>query len=292
MKYHLHENGWTVLVEDLDLSKVTEDEVDLLSRLIARYTAVVIRNQKLTLTDELRICHMFKDPKPMLTMDDEYFKQSAADLTADPIGLICRVTGEKDEDGNTGIAGHSEEMSWHNNRTFDPKRKPIIWLYSLRGSAGSRTSYNNTTLAYNDLDQATKDKIKDLKCVYFSGISFSTDALENNEVHKNKQVITEFTPPLVYTNIANQTGLYLSLYQLESFVGMTKEESMAIAEPLFDFITQDKYCYHHDWQDGDVVLAEQWLGVHKRWPFEKIEQRLLHRAAFDFTDQDYTKDIE
>jgi hypothetical protein len=58
---------------------------------------------------------------------------------------------------------------------------------------------------------------------------------------------------------------------------------------LFNHILKEQYLYHHDWQDGDLVISEQWLGIHKRWPFEKMNQRLLHRAAMHFPDQDYTK---
>jgi alpha-ketoglutarate-dependent taurine dioxygenase len=288
MKYHLHENGWTVMLDDFDFKQATQEDIDLISRLLAKYTLVVVRNQKLSLQDEIRVCHMFKNPEPLLNPGDEYFKQSAADLSIDPTGLICRVTGEKDADGNPGLAGHVDEMVWHNNHPYRADRRPIIWLYGVRGTAGSRTSWNNTTLSYKDLDPITKDKIKDLKCVYVTDISLSDDYVESKDYDNYKTVVTEFTPLLVYTNIANQTGLYLSPYQLETFEGLSKEETKEIVDPLFEFITQDKYCYHHDWQDGDVVLAEQWLGIHKRWRFEGIEQRLLHRAAVDFTDQDYT----
>lgn len=284
MKYHLHENGWTVIVEDLDFNTVTQEEINLICKLVAKYTLVVVRGQKLSLQDEIRVLHMFKNPKPAFAQTDEYFEQNAADLVNDPTGLVCRVTGAKDEKGRTGIAGHEEEMAWHNNSPFDPDRSPIVWLYSVKGSEGSVTSYNNTILAYNDLDQETKNKIKDLKCIYFSGVRLEVGELGEAP---NKVVNEEFNPPLVYTNIAGQVGLYLSPYLLENFVGLTKEQTKEIVDPLFEFVTQDKYCYHHHWKDGDVVLAEQWLGIHKRWPFKEIENRLLHRAAADFTDQDY-----
>ena len=79
-------------------------------------------------------------------------------------------------------------------------------------------------------------------------------------------------------------GIYLSYFQLDYFEGMTREESMAIAKPLHDHLTQDKYCYHHDWQNGDLVIGDQWFGIHKRWPFEKITERLLHRSVFGYVD--------
>jgi len=289
MNYQMHENGWTVIVDDFDFNHATKEDIDLISRLIAKHTVVVVKNQQLSLEEEIRVCHMFKDPEPAFKPNEGSFKRSAADLKIDPTGLICRVTGEKNEDGETGIAGHASEMAWHNNMPYEPTRRSIVWLYAVRGSNGSRTSWNNTILAYNDLDQATKDKFKQLKCIYFSGINLANEYVSTGKAEdENKQVIETFTPPLVYTNNANQTGLYFSPYLLERFVGLTKEETKAIVDPLFEYVIQDKYVYHHDWQDGDIVLSEQWLGIHKRWPFEQIEKRMLHRAAFEFTDQDYS----
>jgi alpha-ketoglutarate-dependent taurine dioxygenase len=67
---------------------------------------------------------------------------------------------------------------------------------------------------------------------------------------------------------------------------MTKDESREFIKPLRDHVLQDKYIYHHDWQDGDVVIAEQWLGIHKRWRFEAMNQRVLHRTTFNYANVD------
>ena len=58
-------------------------------------------------------------------------------------------------------------------------------------------------------------------------------------------------------------------------------------EFLKEFIIREEYVYHHDWEDGDILIADQEIGIHKRWPFKEIEKRLLHRMAFEFPDQDY-----
>lgn len=289
MKYEIHENGWTVIVRDFDFNQATKAEIDLISRLVAKHTVVVVKNQSLTLEEEIKVCHMFKDPEPAFKPSDHMFKSSAADLKIDPIGLISRVTGEKDEDGEPGIAGHASEMAWHSDMPYDPLRRSIVWLYAVRGSKGSRTSWNNTILAYNDMSQEDKDRIKDLKCIYFSGINLDDEYIKSGTaLDQDRTIIESFTPPLVYTNISGQTGLHFSPYLLERFVGLTKEETKEIVDPLFDHVVNNKYVYHHDWEDGDVVLSEQWLGIHKRWPFLDIEKRMLHRAAFEFTDQDYS----
>jgi len=137
-------------------------------------------------------------------------------------------------------------------------------------------------VGYNDLDQTQKDFLSTLKIRAKKGI--------DHAVHKagtTGMVVDGYNPDVVYTNIAGKTGLFFPFLQIESFVGMTPAESQAIIKPLAEFTIQEKYCYHHDWQDGDLVISEQWLGIHKRWKFEGIEKRMVHRAVFDFPDQDY-----
>jgi len=67
---------------------------------------------------------------------------------------------------------------------------------------------------------------------------------------------------------------------------MTKEQSDPILKRIWDYCQQEKYMYHHDWLPGgsEVVIAEQWLSVHKRHFFDKMSTRFMHRTAFDYTN--------
>ena len=58
-----------------------------------------------------------------------------------------------------------------------------------------------------------------------------------------------------------------------------------IPNELFEYlkkhILQDKYRYDHHWKDGDLVLSEQWLTIHKRHAFERMDKRLMHRITIE-----------
>jgi alpha-ketoglutarate-dependent taurine dioxygenase len=282
MNYTLHENGWTVLA-NVDLKIITQDEVNQLARLIASNTCVVIRNQFLTVDEELRVINMFKNPEVFVEehIPEERYKQWYVENTG---GMITRVTGKKNEHGTPGIAGYVDEMTWHCNHPYRKERRPIVWLYGVKGTEGSRTSWNNNILSYNDLDQKQKDFFATLKIRAKKGMEHA-----ERKQGKDGWIVDDYTPPLVYTNNAGKIGLFFPFLQIGGFVGMTEKESQDIIKPLAEHTIQEKYCYHHDWQDGDLVLSEQWLGIHKRWRFEAIENRMVHRAVFDFPDQDYTQ---
>ena len=278
INYTIHENGWTVLA-DVDLKNCTQEDVNSIAKLIASNTCVVFRNQLLTIEDELRFLNMFKDPTPMVGQDDPIFKDWVSNIEKDPTGVLCRVTAEK-RDGAVGMAGW-HEFDWHCNDPETPGRCPIVYLHGLRGTAGSRTSWNNNILAYAGLSDDIKNRLQNLHSIY--GNISAPDC----PTHIGVQYNTEWTPPLVHKTITGQTSMYFTPLQFGKFVELSQEESDELKTFLHKHVLDDQYIYHHDWQDGDVVISDQWNGVHKRWPFDKMNVRILHRSMAYYPDQDY-----
>ena len=281
MKIKLHDNGWTVLVEDLAIQEATQEEINIIGNYLAKNTTVVLRNQHLTVQDEIDVCSKFGNVE-RLTLSD---RPKHAGLWVDGSdNKITRVTGALNDHGHPGLFGHISDLDWHCNASALPDRMPIVWMYAVEGTVGSRTSFINNINTYEDLqkeDLEFFDLIKDLKVVCgFEKGRYSEISMNEND----KDINPHFTPNLVHTNVGRKTGFYCSPNQIFYFEGMTEEASKPIIEKLRDFIFQEKYMYHHDWQNNDLLFSEQWLNIHKRWRFEDIEHRLLHRMCVDFAN--------
>lgn len=167
-----------------------------------------------------------------------------------------------------GLFGHKKALDWHANKPSEPNRCSIVWIYAVKGSEGSVTSWIDNKKAYEDLSDEYKEWCERIKftCGFKKG-GYTDDP--TFPVHHNKNNVHN----LVYTNEYGQKGLFFPFLQIME----------GIPKTLFDYlknhILQDKYRYDHHWKDGDLVVSEQWLTIHKRHSFEKMNERLMHRIA-------------
>ena len=81
---------------------------------------------------------------------------------------------------------------------------------------------------------------------------------------------------IYHKNVAGVEGLFFPFLQIFN------EEWDPFFDELKEIALDPYFQYHHFWKDGDIVISEQWLSLHKRWEFEHMDKRLLHRIAFDY----------
>lgn len=278
MKVHYPVNTWTAFVEDCDIRNLTEGDINFLGNLLAEKTVLVFRGQTLSPADEVKFCGQFGD----MDQHREFTPQMTKSICIPGFPEISRVTGKLDDEGMPGLHGHKGDLDWHCNKVSNPNRKPIVYLYSLEGSKGSRTSWTNSVFAYADLPANIKKKINDLTMDV--SLSFKGYSDLGKIFNLKDDVITpNYHPRIVQKNAMGHTSLYFPFLQIAGVRGLSDSESRDLSDFLIGHMMQDKYLYHHDWEDGDVVISDQWSGLHKRWAFEGMESRLLHRIAMDYS---------
>lgn len=263
------DNGWTIFIED-DIKKLSNEEILQVGRLCVSNMCVVFKKQKLTPDEELRICSIIGDHQ-IYPSDSERSKHIRFNHG------ILRVTGQKNEHNEEGLFGHTSALDWHANQTSNKNRMPLIWLYGVEGTTGSRTSWINNIASYEGLPENTKNKIKDIKvyCGYKKN-RYSPSNFFIEHVHKDNLI------DLVQTNKEGKTGLFFPFLQIFGFDGYNETDFKEIMDELIQHVLNPEYCYHHDWEDGDIIISEQWLSIHKRWEFEHMDKRVLHRIAFNY----------
>jgi taurine dioxygenase len=271
-----------VEVSDLDLSqKLSPDTLKSLHSLTLEHLVVVFRGQTLSTDEQVNLCQEFGN----IGRFKGTVKNHISRWCEDGRDGILRVTGRKDSSGQvSGIFSHNSTLDWHSNKPKDIDRLPFVWLYAVSHTQGSRTSWLNCAAAYRDMDNHLKDRLDDINGLYaFLPNTYTEEPIFGS--HSTPPVAQKFVRQLSNGN----TGIFFPFYQMAGFEGLSKTESMNLIEEIKSHVVNEKYIYHHDWQDGDVVISEQNLTIHKRWACD-TSQRLLNRVTFDFSkvsDQDH-----
>ncbi len=266
MKYKSDKSGWPVVLEDIDLCKVSQTEINQIGKLLATNVVVVAKNQSLSIDDEICVLEMFDDLYRFdvgNNPEDSPYKNC---IVEDSNQRLVRVTGELDSSGNIGFAADNDGIGWHLDNVQSAYRRSLTWLYGVHGTVGSKTIYTNTLMAFQDLGEEIQTRLKPL-------------TLDVNSKH--------YFPKIVQSNKFQIDGLYFPFRQFLSIKDMSAEENKELITLLTNHILQEKYMYTHDWNDGDVLIADQWFGIHKREYFSNMDKRLLHRAYIN-----YPRDIE
>jgi hypothetical protein len=276
INYHLHENNWVVFLDNINFKTIVQKDINDIAKLISTNTIVIARDQYLTIEEQIRVLKMFKNPykfKPTENKQDHDYKNAVVNNSED---MLLRITAELDKNNNPGVFFNPEGLLWHTDDPSNLHRGPITWFYGVKGMEGSTTSFINNIMTYDDLKIDLKNILKN---VYF----FSCD-LENSDGILNK----ENPIKLVYENLSGISGLFFPFNQIDHFKGPLQKDHN-LKNFLINHITQEKYCYNHNWKDGDVIFSDQRLSLHRRLPFNNMELRVLHRGHLDYPEQEYKK---
>jgi alpha-ketoglutarate-dependent taurine dioxygenase len=288
MKISYPHGNWPAFIEDADLANLTDDEIQLVGQKVLECAVVVIKGpHNITIDQEVEFSKRFGkcvpynrkplDPNLDLEKFDRFWRADHRESE-----YIDSVTGKLNEDGLPGLHGMKEELGWHCGQVWNPYRTDAVSLYGVYGSAGSQTIYFNSANSYNDLSDEWKERIANLHVRPLRGYNLYSKTGEVFELD-NSEVTTGYRPCVKNVNKAGITTIYLPFNQVAGFYELedNPEEDQYVMNYLKEHMTQEKYLYRHQWEDGDYIIWDNWNGLHMRPPFAEMENRLLHRMQFN-----------
>ena len=179
-------------------------------------------------------------------------------------------------DGKRIIPGETFHVD-HSNHPRPPK---VTTLFAVElPSSGGDTQYVNMHDAYDDLPEATKQKIDRLKAVHVYLSKYSPRSLGKISEESRSKLPPPGVHPLVRTHPENgRKALFLNPVRMESIVGMEDQDALALIDELMRHATQKKYEYRHKWRPGDWVLWDNRSVMHQANPdYDMRERRYLYR---------------
>lgn len=170
-------------------------------------------------------------------------------------------------------------MFWHFDGSLQPLPNLATLLRAVQLSeTGGQTEFCNTYAAYEDLPEADKEAIAELRVVHSAERSqyYVTPEMSYDEVAFWQKSPTKACP-IVWTHQSGRKSLLLGATS-DYVIGLPVEESRALLARLRDWATQPQYVYQHQWQPGDLLIWDNTGTMHRVLPYAVDSGRLMHRT--------------
>jgi alpha-ketoglutarate-dependent taurine dioxygenase len=170
-------------------------------------------------------------------------------------------------------------LFWHFDGSLQPYPNLATLLRAITLSdIGGETEFCNTYAAYDDLPQADKELIADLRVVHSAERSqyYVTPEMSYEEIAFWQKSPTKACP-IVWTHQSGRKSLLLGA-TADYVIGYSVQESRALLARLRDWATQPQYVYQHQWQPGDLLIWDNTGTMHRALPYAVDSGRLMHRT--------------
>ena len=171
---------------------------------------------------------------------------------------------------------------WHMDGHYEavPPFATLFTPYRMARTGGD-TVFASTYAAFEDLPADDQEFLSTLKVVHT--MQAALFPMIQNCTPEEFAVwcsYPERTHPLVWHHKSGRKSLVLST-SASWVVGMHPAESHDLLERLMRHATQDKYCYRHQWQMGDLAMWDNTGAMHRVMPYDVESRREYHRCTLN-----------
>ena len=161
---------------------------------------------------------------------------------------------------------------WHTDSSFMPMRSAYSLLLCHEAPpVDGETWFADTRSAYEDLAQATKDRIETLEADHsiwwsrkMAGYPFTDEEVEARPSARH---------PLVHVHAGSGRKTMYVAAHAKDIVGMPKDEGRALLKELIAFATQPQYTFSVRYQPGDMVIWDNLCSMHRGGDFDEMNHR-------------------
>ena len=186
------------------------------------------------------------------------------------------------EQGGKRVGATRVGMNWHTDHYHLPEPGLFTFLHAVTvPEAAGDTRYANGMAAFDALPGATRARIDGLRVLHSRGRLFRMLFPEASEADAQAEQakIPDVIHPLVRTHPdLGRKGLFLGGEWGSTILGEDEAEGQALFDTLLRHLIEDRFCYQHAWQPGDVLMSDNRCSMHRagEWD-EATQQRRLHR---------------
>ncbi|HCH56115.1 MAG TPA: TauD/TfdA family dioxygenase [Rhodospirillaceae bacterium] len=260
------------IVEGVDLTRPLDDTTaDLLRDTFSRNSILCIRGQQLAASDQIRFGDLFGPVDSGFRVRSGYGGQETRNRG---VMLVSNIRKNGEQIGSLPDG----EMQFHSDGAHRDIPYAATTLYAIKlPSVGGDTLFANLAMAYDALDDDTKNRIDELQVRNLYGYD---DTFREETTEETEPNTSAATHNLVKTHpVTGRKSLYLSRLMTRHVVGMDRGESDDLLNILFDHAERTEFVYAHKWLMNDLLIWDNRCLNHARTDFPGSEERLLRRLT-------------
>lgn len=168
---------------------------------------------------------------------------------------------------------------WHTDASFqDPAGRYSTLSARVIPKVNANTEFADMRIAYETLDDATRQKLEGLKVHHT--ITRSREVLGFFFSDEEKQKLKGAIHPIVRMNPrTGRKSLYLAAHAAR-IIDWPVADSLLFVMELMEHATQRQFVYSHEWRDGDFVIWDNLATMHRATAFDDAKHhRELRRVT-------------
>ena len=183
---------------------------------------------------------------------------------------------------------------WHHDSSFMPvAAKASMLTAKVMPASGGETEWADTRAAYNALDEPTRNRLANLRAChsnYYSHAQLGQPARtgEFPSFHPYGAPVRSLVKQHPVTGKhALYTGRHA--YGIE---GLSADASACLLAEVIEAACQPPRTYKHRWQVGDLVVWDNLCVMHRVWPYDYSETRIMmHTRIAGNPDTEYAPTV-
>ena len=257
------------IVEDVDVTKLSDQEFSDIRRAFLDHGTLFFRDQKLTPDDHIAFARRWG------AIDlNRFFKRREG------YREIAEVLKEADQQLNIG-------GGWHTDHSYDdaPAMGSILYALEIPPSGGD-TLFAGMAAAYDALDDAMKERIGNLKARHGNAHVFGEEspyrkAIGDRYTNADQAGQTAVHPVVLAHPETGEKGLYVNPGFTLEIIDMEPAEGQALLQKLYAHIMQDRFHYRHQWREGDLAMWDNRSTWHYAMNDYQGHRRYLNRITIE-----------
>lgn len=171
-------------------------------------------------------------------------------------------------------------LSWHIDDTTNkvPAKATMLTARHV-ATVGGGTEFANTYVAYDNLPAHERKRYEGLRVLHsFEAAQRSVYPDPTDEQVALWRKLPNHESSLVWDRRDGRKSLVIGA-TADHIIGMDPAESREVLDELMAWTTQERFCYVHDWQVGDVVIWDNTGMLHRALPYDPMSERLMRRTT-------------